>query len=79
MAALWLMFAVVWIRLICAATLPGWLRALAAAFGGPTASLLGAYLGAMTLLAPTAAVFGAMACGWLAMMLVFHMVMGRRQ
>ena len=29
MAALWLMFAVVWIRLICAATLPGWLLALA--------------------------------------------------
>lgn len=79
MAALWLMFAVVWIRLICAATLPGWLLALAAAFGGPTAYLLGAYLGAMTLLAPTAAVFGTMACGWLAMMLVFHMVMGRRQ
>ena len=54
MVALWLMFAVVWTRLTCTATLPGWVLATAATVGGPVAYLIGARLGAMTLLVPTA-------------------------
>ncbi|MER3625465.1 DUF2878 domain-containing protein, partial [Klebsiella pneumoniae] len=36
------------------ATLPGWVLATAATLGGPVAYLIGARLGAMTLLVPTA-------------------------
>ena len=71
MVALWLMFAVVWTRLTRTATLPGWVLA--------TAATLGARLGAMTLLVPMALAVAAMACGWLVLMLLFHLGMGRRK
>lgn len=79
MVALWLMFAVVWSRLTSTTTLPGWLLVLSASIGGPVAYLLGARLGAMTLLVPTAVGAGAMACGWLTVMILFHFALGRRQ
>ena len=79
MVALWLMFAVVWTRLTRAATLPGWVLATAATLGGPVAYLIGARLGAMTLLVPTALAVAAMACGWLVIMLLFHLGMGRQK
>ena len=47
--------------------------------GEPVAYLIGARLGAMTLLAPTALGVAAMACGWLVLMLLFHLGMGRRK
>ena len=78
MVALWLMFAVVWTRLTRTATLPGWVLATAATLGGPVAYLIGARLGAMTLLVPTALAVAAMACGWLVIMLLFHLGMGRQ-
>ncbi len=58
MVALWLMFAVVWTRLTRTATLPGWVLATAATVGGPVAYLIGARLGAMTLLVPMALAVG---------------------
>lgn len=79
MVALWLMFAVVWTRLTRTATLPGWVLATAATVGGPVAYLIGARLGAMTLLVPTALGVAAMACGWLVLMLLFHLGMGRQK
>ncbi|MER0132516.1 DUF2878 domain-containing protein [Klebsiella pneumoniae] len=79
MVALWLMFAVVWTRLTRTATLPGWVLATAATLGGPVAYLIGARLGAMTLLVPTALAVAAMACGWLVIMLLFHLGMGRQK
>ena len=79
MVALWLMFAVVWTRLTRTATLPGWVLATAATLGGPVAYLIGARLGAMTLLVPTALGVAAMACGWLVLMLLFHLGMGRQK
>ncbi len=79
MVALWLMFAVVWTRLTRTTTLPGWVLAAAATVGGPVAYLLGARLGAMTLLVPMALAVAAMACGWLVLMLLFHLGMGRRK
>ncbi|MGF0888877.1 DUF2878 family protein, partial [Klebsiella pneumoniae] len=79
MVALWLMFAVVWTRLTRTATLPGWVLATAATLGGPVAYLIGARLGAMTLLVPTALAVAAMACGWLVLMLLFHLGMGRQK
>ncbi len=39
----------------------------------------GARLGAMTLLVPTALAVAAMACGWLVIMLLFHLGMGRQK
>ncbi|EMN1506242.1 TPA: DUF2878 domain-containing protein [Klebsiella pneumoniae] len=77
--ALWLMFAVVWTRLTRTATLPGRVLATAATVGGPVAYLIGARLGAMTLLVPTALGVAAMACGWLVLMLLFHLGMGRQK
>lgn len=77
MVALWLMFAVVWTRLTRATTLPGWVLATAATVGGPVAYLIGARLGAMSLLVPMALAVAAMACGWLVLMLLFHLGMGR--
>ncbi len=53
--------------------------AAAATVGGPVAYLLGARLGAMTLLVPMALAVAAMACGWLVLMLLFHLGMGRRK
>ncbi|MCW7840742.1 DUF2878 domain-containing protein, partial [Klebsiella pneumoniae] len=50
-----------------------------ATVGGPVAYLLGARLGAMTLLVPMALAVAAMACGWLVLMLLFHLGMGRRK
>ncbi len=47
--------------------------------GGPVAYLIGARLGAMTLLVPTALGVAAMACGWLVLMLLFHLGMGRQK
>ncbi|MFQ8162251.1 DUF2878 family protein, partial [Klebsiella pneumoniae] len=41
--------------------------------------LIGARLGAMTLLVPTALGVAAMACGWLVLMLLFHLGMGRQK
>ncbi|HIB5649006.1 DUF2878 domain-containing protein [Klebsiella sp. JB_Kp018] len=79
MVALWLMFAVVWTRLTRATTLPGWVLATVATVGGPVAYLIGARLGAMTLLVPMALAVAAMACGWLVLMLLFHLGMGRRK
>lgn len=79
MVALWLMFAVVWTRLTRTATLPGWVLATAATVGGPVAYLIGARLGAMTLLVPMALAVAAMACGWLVLMLLFHLGMGRQK
>ncbi|HBT4017811.1 TPA: DUF2878 domain-containing protein, partial [Klebsiella variicola] len=79
MVALWLMFAVVWTRLTRTTTLPGWVLATVATVGGPVAYLLGARLGAMTLLVPMALAVAAMACGWLVLMLLFHLGMGRRK
>ena len=79
MVALWLMFAVVWTRLTRTATLPGWVLATAATVGGPVAYLIGARLGAMTLLVPMALGVAAMACGWLVLMLLFHLGMGRQK
>ncbi|HFF3724170.1 TPA: DUF2878 domain-containing protein, partial [Klebsiella pneumoniae] len=35
--------------------------------------------GAMTLLVPTALAVAAMACGWLVIMLLFHLGMGRQK
>ncbi len=65
MVALWLMFAVVWTRLTRTATLPGWVLATAATLGGPVAYLIGARLGAMTLLVPTALLWPPWpAAGW---------------
>ncbi|PTA53618.1 DUF2878 domain-containing protein, partial [Klebsiella pneumoniae] len=51
----------------------------AATLGGPVAYLIGARLGAMTLLVPMALAVAAMACGWLVLMLLFHLGMGRRK
>ncbi|HHY0815143.1 TPA: DUF2878 family protein, partial [Klebsiella pneumoniae] len=79
MVALWLMFAVVWTRLTRTTTLPGWVLATVATVGGPVAYLIGARLGAMTLLVPMALAVAAMACGWLVLMLLFHLGMGRRK
>ena len=79
MVALWLMFAVVWTRLTRTTTLPGWVLATVATLGGPVAYLLGARLGAMTLLVPMALAVAAMACGWLVLILLFHLGMGRRK
>ena len=79
MVALWLMFAVVWTRLTRTAMLPGWVLATAATVGGPVAYLIGARLGAMTLLVPTALGVAAMSCGWLVLMLLFHLGMGRQK
>ena len=76
---LWLMFAVVWTRLTHTTTLPGWVLATAATVGGPVAYLIGARLGAMTLLVPMALAVAAMACGWLVLMLKFPLGMGRRK
>lgn len=57
-----------------------WLTlATAATVGGPVAYLIGARLGAMTLLVPTALGVAAMACGWLVLMLLFHLGMGRQK
>lgn len=77
--ALWLMFAAVWTRLTYSTTLPGWVLALIATCGGPVAYLAGAQLGAMTFVQPVPVVMGAMAAGWLALMLAFHILMGKRQ
>lgn len=66
-------------RLTRTTTLPGWVLAAAATVGGPVAYLLGARLGAMTLLVPMALAVAAMACGWLVLMLLFHLGMGRRK
>ena len=61
-------------------TLPGWVLATAATVGGPVAYLIGARLGAITLLVPTAlGVVSWMACGWLVLMLLFHLGMGRQK
>ena len=73
------MVAGVWTRLTRATTLPGWVLATAATVGGPVAYLIGARLGAMSLLVPMALGVAAMACGWLVLMLLFHLGMGRRK
>ncbi|RYI64488.1 DUF2878 family protein, partial [Klebsiella pneumoniae] len=79
MVALWLMFAVVWTRLTRTATLPRLGAGHGGDLGGPVAYLIGARLGAMTLLVPMALAVAAMACGWLVLMLLFHLGMGRRK
>lgn len=79
MVALWLMFATVWTGLTCTTTLPGWMLALMATFGGLAAYLIGERLGAIAFLQPTLMVIGWIAPGWLALMLFFHILMGRRQ
>ncbi|MCZ3395014.1 DUF2878 family protein [Klebsiella pneumoniae] len=87
---IWLTLALfAWLRLPAASRPPALLLAAAgcgldacwalAAVGGPVAYLLGARLGAMTLLVPMALAVAAMACGWLVLMLLFHLGMGRRK
>ena len=78
MIALWLMFATVWTQLASSTTLPGWILALMAVCGGPVAYWLGQRLGAITFLQPTIVV-GALTTGWLVLMLLFHILLGRRQ
>lgn len=79
MIALWLMFATVWTQLASSTTLPGWILALMAVCGGPVAYWLGQRLGAITFLQPTIVVVGALTTGWLVLMLLFHILLGRRQ
>lgn len=79
MIALWLMFATVWTQLASSTTLPGWILALMAVCGGPVAYWLGQRLGAITFLQPTVVVVGALTTGWLVLMLLFHILLGRRQ
>lgn len=78
MMALWLMFAVVWTRLTCITTLPGWLLTSMATIGAPVAYLIGERLDAITFLEPTFIVVSWMATGWLVLMLFFHILIGRR-
>ena len=52
--------------------------ALEADCGGPVAYWLGQRLGAITFLQPTIVV-GALTTGWLVLMLLFHILLGRRQ
>ena len=77
---IWLTLALfAWLRLPAASRPPALLLAAAATVGGPVAYLIGARLGAMTLLVPTALAVAAMACGWLVLMLLFHLGMGRQK
>ena len=78
MMALWLMFATVWTHLTRTTTLPGWILTLMGTLGGPVAYIIGERLGAMTFLEPAFVVVSWMALGWLTLMLLFHIVMGRR-
>jgi hypothetical protein len=79
MVALWLMFATVWSRLTSMTTLSRWLLVLSGTVGGPVAYAIGEYLGAITFLEPTAIVLSWMVCGWLVLMLIFHVLMRRLQ
>lgn len=79
MVALWLMFSAMWTQLTTSTTLPGWILAFLATFGGPIAYTIGERLGAIAFQKPALAVLGVMAAGWLAIMLLFHVLMGRRQ
>lgn len=79
MVALWLMFAALWTHLTRSTALPGWLLAIIAAAGGPIAYLVGERLGAMRFLGPPVMVIGLMAMGWLALMLFFHILMGKQR
>lgn len=79
MIALWLMFATVWSRLASITTLSRWLLVLSGTVGGPVAYAIGEHLGAITFLAPTAIVLSWIACGWLVLMLLFHILMGRQR
>lgn len=79
MVALWLMFAVVWIRLTRTSALPGWTLALLATLGGPVAYYMGERLGAITFLQPDFIVLSWLGLGWLVLALFFHLFMGRRQ
>lgn len=78
MLALWLMFATVWTHLTRTTTLPGWILTLMGTLGGPVAYIIGERLGAMTFLEPAFVVVSWMALGWLTLMLLFHILMGRR-
>lgn len=78
MMALWLMFATIWTHLTLTTTLPGWMLALLATAGGPVAYVIGERLGAMTFREPTFIVVSWMALGWLVLMLLFHILTGRR-
>ncbi|MNL84142.1 hypothetical protein D3C87_2120120 [compost metagenome] len=48
------------------------------ALGGPVAYIIGQRLGAMTFLEPAFVVVSWMALGWLTLMLLFHILIGRR-
>lgn len=78
MLALWLMFATVWTHLTRTTTLPGWILTLMGTLGGPVAYIIGERLGAMTFLEPAFVVVSWMVLGWLTLMLLFHILMGRR-
>lgn len=78
MLALWLMFATVWTHLTRTTALPGWILTLMGALGGPVAYIIGQRLGAMTFLEPFFVVVSWMALGWLTLMLLFHILIGRR-
>lgn len=79
MVALWLMFAAVWTHLTCTTALPGWILALLATIGGPTAYYVGERLGAITFLQPNFIVLSWLGLGWLILALFFHLMIGRRQ
>ena len=72
---IWLTLAIfAWLRLPATSRPPALLLAALAQH-----HLIGARLGAMTLLVPTALGVAAMACGWLVLMLLFHLGMGRQK
>ncbi|MNP70988.1 hypothetical protein D3C76_1672990 [compost metagenome] len=52
---------------------------LLATVGGPVAYVIGERLGAITFREPTFIVVSWMALGWLVLMLLFHILTGRRQ
>ncbi|MGB7801731.1 DUF2878 domain-containing protein [Buttiauxella sp.] len=79
MVALWLMFATVWTALTCRSTLPGWILAMLATCGTPVAYVIGERLGAISFQEPTLIIVSWIALGWLVLMLLFHVLMARRQ